>query len=112
MRILMVENHAVFARTVIEQFLASHEVRVVTTIAAARNALAVTQYDALLVDYDLDDGKGDVLIRSLVETHPPFLGRVIAISAHPEGNTALTSAGAHAVCPKTKFHTIAHVLTR
>lgn len=110
MRVLMVENHAIFARTVITQFLGDHDVDLVPTIGAARASIVGTPYEAVLVDYDLDDGKGDAFVRSLVEVG--FSGPIIAISSHEEGNSALVQAGATAVCKKTKFHNIAAVLQR
>lgn len=107
MRLLMVENHAVFAATVTQTFLGAHQVTVVPSIAAARATLSAG-YDAVLVDYDLDDGKGDALVRDLVASG--FAGRIIAISSHEAGNQALLSAGAHASCPKTRFNEIARWL--
>ncbi len=107
MRILMVENHATFASTVASQFLAAHEVTIVPSLATARAALA-KGFDAVLVDYDLDDGKGEVLVRELVAAS--FSGRIVAISSHDEGNAALKVAGAHACCPKLRFADIERAL--
>lgn len=58
-------------------------------------------FDVVLVDYDLDDGKGDDLVRELMSrvTRPEIIG----ISARPEGNAALRAAGADAVCSKLRF---------
>jgi len=50
MRILYVENHAVFAASVVGQFLSQHNVTVVPSLAAARQALATDNFDLLLVD--------------------------------------------------------------
>ena len=108
MRLLWVENHAVFTRMAGRQFLAAHELAVVPSLAAARVALTANQYDAVLLDYDLDDGKGVELmeaIRRLPERVP-----VVAVSSHAEGNAALMAAGADAVCSKTNFATIGPVL--
>jgi DNA-binding response OmpR family regulator len=100
-RILFVDNHPEFTEVVIRQFLGSHEVTVVPTLAGAKRALATAEYDVALVDYDLDDGKGDELVRWL---HAEGL-RVptIAVSARSEGNDALLAAGVRAVCPKIAF---------
>jgi CheY-like chemotaxis protein len=112
-RILFVDNHPAFTDVVIRQFLGSYEVTVVPTIAAAKNALAAAEYEVVLVDYDLDDGKGDELVRWL---HAEGL-RVpaVAVSARAEGNDALLAAGVRAVCPKVAFSgigtTIATVVT-
>jgi CheY-like chemotaxis protein len=110
MRLLWVENHAVFARMAGGQFLAAHDLTVVPSLAAARDALTADRFDAVLLDYDLDDGKGAELIafvRQLPERVP-----VIATSSHDAGNAALVAAGADAVCPKTSFATIVSVLGR
>jgi DNA-binding response OmpR family regulator len=107
MRILFVENHVAFARTVIRQFLAGHELTLVPTLAEARQALEDT-VDVLLVDYDLDDGKGDVLVRELRRAGSRI--RVIAVSSHHAGNEALVAAGADAVCGKLDFARIGSII--
>ena len=108
MNILYLENHAVFARTVTRQFLAAHQVTVVPSLAEARAALAGGQFDLILADYDLDDGKGDAFVAECRLTHPQL--RAIAVSSHEEGNTALTRAGAMAVCRKMEFDRIGNVI--
>jgi DNA-binding response OmpR family regulator len=105
----MVENHTVFARTVVGHFLSDHDVSVVPSVAAAKAILACESYDAVLVDYDLDDGKGDDVVGWLRARS--FGGLIVAISSHEDGNAALVVAGAHAVCSKTKFHTIRDVIS-
>jgi len=108
MRLLLVENHAVFAATVTQLFLADHEVRTVGSLALARAALLQGEFDAVLVDFDLDDGKGDALIRELILAG--FRGRIVAISGRQAGNEALVEAGAHACCPKAQFQNIGAAL--
>ena len=108
MNILYVENHTVFAAQVCRQFLSAHGVRVVSSLAAARDALAASDYDILIVDYDLDDGKGDELVRACRVLHPNV--RIIAGSAHDTGNAALVKAGAAAVCCKMEFDKIQTVI--
>jgi DNA-binding response OmpR family regulator len=103
-RVLMVEDHWIFAQTVTKQFLTAHEVTVAKTLSEGR-ALIAGGFDVVLVDYDLPDGKGDALVRELVAQR--FAGRIIAISAHDLGNEALLSAGAHVSCPKARLHEIA-----
>lgn len=110
MKILFVENHAIFAAQVCHQFLSEHAVQVVSSLAAARGALASNKYDLLLVDYDLDDGKGDELVRECRASYPKI--RVIAVSAHETGNVMLVQAGASAVCSKMEFHQIRAVIER
>jgi CheY-like chemotaxis protein len=107
-RVLWVENHDVFVR-VAGQFLAGHAVVVVRSLTAAREALAAQPFDAVLLDHDLEDGKGPSLvgfIRAL--PRPPA---VIAVSAHEEGNRALLQAGADAVCGKMHFAQVDAVLS-
>ena len=108
MRILYVENHAVFAANVISQFLAQHAVTVASSLAEARRALEAGSFDLLLVDYDLDDGKGDTLVKELFASGKPI--PVIATSSHVEGNTALLRAGAVSVCSKMQFERIQSVI--
>src|SRR5688572_14754004 len=100
LNILYVENHAVFANVVKSTFLSSHIVTIVPSLQAARELLTAQAFDLVLVDYDLDDGKGDALIRWLRET-----GKVmpaIAVSSHEDGNAAMVAAGARASCLKSQ----------
>lgn len=108
MRILYVENHAVFAQNVIREFLSTHTVVVAPTIAAAEDALRNSTFDLLLVDYDLDDGKGDTLIKRL----GPHNMKIIGVSSHDHGNSSLLRAGAADVCSKMMFNEIQKVIDR
>ena len=81
MRILFVENHVVFARTVVEEFLARFKVNSAPSLTEARQHLAAGSFEALLVDFDLDDG-----------------------------NARLIAAGADAICPKARLREIRRVL--
>ena len=105
MKILFVENHGVFAELVTQQFLPAHAVTIVPSLAAAQSSV---DFDAILVDYDLDDGKGDELVAWLREKN--FSGRIIGVSSHAEGNEALLRAGADAICPKLEFSKISSLL--
>jgi CheY-like chemotaxis protein len=107
LRILWVENHARFV-AVTRQFLRGHELTVVPSIEAARAALSAGLFEAVLVDFDLDDGKGDVFIRELRER--PGRVIVVATSSHEDGNRALVAAGADAVCGKMEFSRIPKLL--
>jgi DNA-binding response OmpR family regulator len=109
-RVLWVENHTVFARLAGRQFLTEHDLIVVPSLALAREALAARTFDAVLVDYDLDDGKGATLVAFLRQF--PTVPVVIATSAHEEGNGLLLAAGADAACPKGRFAEISTVLAR
>jgi CheY-like chemotaxis protein len=82
----------------------------VPSLGAARIALAGALFDAVLLDYDLDDGKGTELLAVVRELQPIPL--VVATSSHVTGNQALMDAGADAVCPKARFAEIAAVLLR
>lgn len=108
MRLLWVENHAVFAELARRQFLAAHEVVIVPSVAEARTALACAAYDAVLVDYDLDDGKGTALVE--VVRQLPHRPALIATSSHDDGNRLLLAAGADAICSKMRFAEIETVL--
>ena len=70
MKILYVENHAIFAEQVCREFLSAYDVTVVASLAAARQALAAEKYELLIVDYDLDDGKGET--GSLLPCHATY----------------------------------------
>lgn len=104
MRILFVENHEVFSGLVTRKFLAAHEVQIVRTLREARGLLAASTFDLLLLDYDLDDGKGDELLAELnTERARPM---VIGVSAYEHLNDALMRAGADAACGKLEFSQI------
>ncbi len=108
MRILFVENHETFATSVVGAFLEEHEVDVVPDIASAKARVTSGDYDAMLVDYDLDDGKGVELVdyvRASSNDVP-----IVAASAHARGNDELEAAGANGRCPKHRFHLIERVL--
>jgi CheY-like chemotaxis protein len=104
-RILYVENHDRFAETVTEQFLGGHEVVRCATIVDALTRLASETFDAALVDHDLDDGAGTIVVRAL--RRRAFGGPIVAVSAEDDRNEALVAAGATAVCRKADFHAIA-----
>jgi CheY-like chemotaxis protein len=108
MKILYVENHAVFAANVIGKFLPQHAVTVAPSLTAARRALDAGGFDLLLVDYDLDDGKGDELVKQLCASGKAKM--VIGVSSHDEGNAALLRAGAVDVCSKMQFDRIQSVI--
>ncbi|HEX2685097.1 MAG TPA: response regulator [Kofleriaceae bacterium] len=109
MRVLFVEDHRVFAETVASQFLASHHVDIMESVATARLAAAADPpYDVMLIDYDLPDGKGTEVLRHLRAAR--FRGRIVAVSSKDEGNQELRTAGAHAICKKPELHRIATVL--
>jgi DNA-binding response OmpR family regulator len=108
MKVLWVENHAQFARLAVRTFLAAHAVTVVPSLADARRALAEGTFEAVLVDFDLDDGKGSELVGALRRN--PVRPWVVAASAHEAGNAALREAGADAVCGKLEFARIAEVI--
>lgn len=110
MKILYVENHAIFAQQVCCQFLSAHEVDVVSSLLAARQALGAKKYELLIVDFDLDDGKGDELVTACKELYPNL--KVIAASSHDAGNQALMKAGAAAICGKMEFNKIAEVIAQ
>lgn len=108
MWLLWVENHTAFARLAGRQFLSTHELIVVPSVAAAKGALSERAFDAVLVDYDLDDGKGVTVVEFArqLDTHLVM----IATSPYADGNAALLAAGTDAACPKMRFAEIESVL--
>ncbi|WP_050030399.1 response regulator [Verrucomicrobium sp. BvORR034] len=110
MTILYVENHDVFAANVIRLFLAQHAVTVVPSIAGALEVRTTEAFDLMLVDFDLDDGKGDALVREVRASGDQIV--IVAVSSHDEGNAALVRAGASAICGKMEFSQIEQVIQR
>ncbi len=101
MRILYVEDQRVFADIVAKQFLASHEVVVAESVAAARAVFAADPaFDALLVDYDLPDGKGAEVIRSLRKREPHAAFLVLTGSVDDRAIGEAIEAGASGVLSK------------
>lgn len=101
MKILYVENNARFAAIACSCFLTEHEVTVVPRLAQARQALARETVDLVLLDQDLDDGKGAELAAEL--NGLPNRPLILAASSHTAGNNALLRAGADGVCAKPDF---------
>src|ERR1043166_9532642 len=110
MRILFVENHSVFADNVMRQFLSQHTVTIVPDLSAARQTLRAGEFDLVLVEYVLDDGKGDALVREIRASSAPI--PTIGVSSHDEGNAALRRAGAMAICSKMQFDQIQRVIEK
>lgn len=110
MKILFVENHSTFPETVTGLFLTNHEVTTVGSVMEALTLWRQGAFDVVLVDYDLDDFKGDVFVRRLRAGGSNI--PIIAISGKDEGTTSLLEAGANAVCPKGSFRGIGAVLER
>lgn len=108
LRILFIENHAVFAPQATIHFLSQHQVMVVPNLLMARLKLATDQFDLLLVDYDLDDGKGEELVRELRNAGNKI--RMIGVSAREDGNAALLQAGVDAICSKMEFDRIRELI--
>jgi DNA-binding response OmpR family regulator len=108
LKILFVDNHPEFTAVVAKAFLADHELMIVPTIAEARAAAEASDFEAALVDYDLDDGKGDELVRWARIAMPQL--PIVAVSARAEGNDRLVAAGAEHVCAKINFSRITAVL--
>ena len=108
LRILFIENHSVFAQQAQIHFLSEHQVIVVPSLSMARSKLIANQFDLLLIDYDLDDGKGEELVRELREARNNV--RIIGVSAREEGNLALLQAGVDAICSKMEFNRIQELM--
>ncbi len=110
MKILFVENHAIFANIVTQEFLSEHEVEIVPTIEKAFERVFDEVFDVLLADYDLDDGNGGQLVKEIRKKG--YLGKIIAVSSHRRGNKLLLQAGADAICSKMEFHNITDVISQ
>jgi DNA-binding response OmpR family regulator len=110
MKILYVENHAVFAKQVTAQFLSTHEVTIVPSLLEARQFSSKEGVDLVLVDYDLDDGKGEELVLEIRNQFPSLA--IIGVSSHDEGNQKMLKAGANAVCSKMDFENIGAIIAR
>ncbi|MCW3051567.1 MAG: hypothetical protein JWN14_737 [Chthonomonadales bacterium] len=104
MRILWVEDNARFVQTAGQAFLRNHELVVVPSLMGAKERLAAEGFDAILLDYDLPDGKGIELFPTLATLgiHPV----VIATSSHEMGNNRLREVGAAFICAKKEFGNI------
>jgi DNA-binding response OmpR family regulator len=109
MRLLLLENHGTFAATVSAAFLAEHEVVVVGSVLNALDLVRREAFDAVLVDFDLDDAKGDVFVSRVRKMGLAF--PIVAVSALDDGNRALLTAGANAICAKANFRRIAEALS-
>ena len=109
LRILFVENDEDFAETVIRQYLHDQSVVVVPTISGAIDRLSKRSFDVALVDYDLDDGKGDEFVRRVREQGVPL--KIVTMSGHERGNQAIAEAGADAVCGKQRYREIRDILS-
>ncbi|HEW98595.1 MAG: response regulator [Candidatus Parabeggiatoa sp. nov. 3] len=108
MNILFVENHVVFAKIVTETLLNQHTVTIVSTLSKAWALISQEDYDVILVDFDLDDGKGDELVKKIRAQNWPV--KIVAVSSHDRGNLALQKAGADAICGKLSFREIEAVI--
>jgi len=108
MKILYVENHSVFAKQVTSQFLFTHEVTIVPSLLEARQVLSKEKVDLVLVDYDLNDGKGEELIAEISKQFTDLV--TIGVSSHDEGNQKMLKAGAKAICSKMNFDRIEAVI--
>jgi len=108
MNILFVENHAVFAKIVTETLLSQHRVTIALTLSEAWAFISEKEYDVVLVDFDLDDGKGDELVKK-IRAQNCFV-KIVAVSAHERGNLALRKAGANTICGKLAFRQIETVI--
>lgn len=110
MKLLWVEDNVRFARVAGREFLSGHEITLVPSLQAAREALRAWKFEGILLDFDLEDGKGSELMPDVQVLEPrPF---IVAASAHTEGNTALLEAGADTACSKLEFFKIGSVLAR
>ena len=108
MKVLYIENHQKFSSLISKHLLSEHFVVVAPSIAEATLKISEEFFDLVLLDYDLDDGKGIEIIPLLQKLNNK--PKIIAVSAHEEGNNALLAAGADAVCYKKDISKIGSVI--
>ncbi len=108
MDILFVENHRTFVEIVTNKFLSEYKVTVTPSIKEALDEFNRKTYEIVLSDYDLDDGKGDELIKEIRSINDNV--KIIAVSSHEKGNNALLKAGADSICSKMNFSKINSVI--
>jgi DNA-binding response OmpR family regulator len=104
MKILYVENNRHFYEAVKKEFQSEHELHNEVSVTGAKASYESSSFDLVLVDYDLDDGKGDkvvIYIRARDQEIP-----ILAVSSHEMGNRKMLSAGATSSCEKMKFRSI------
>lgn len=104
----MVDDHDAFARVVIQQFLPTHHVVLVSSIEGARAELAAGSFDAVLVGDGFEEGAAESFVSELSRARPEL--RLVGISGRPEGNARLRVAGVHTTCEKKDFGRINEVL--
>ena len=81
MKILLVEDHAELAKSIVSYFVQEHYIcEVATTFAKAREKLELFKYDVVLLDIMLPDGNGIDLLKLLRQDK--LESSVIIISAH------------------------------
>ncbi|AZZ94264.1 response regulator [Hahella sp. KA22] len=109
-RILYIENHPVFAATAQDVFLSDCEVTVTPDKASAMAVLEAERFDLALIDFDLDDCKGDEVTREIRVRFPQL--KIIAVSSHAPGNAKIQEAGAAVICGKMEFSKIRETIER
>ena len=109
LRILFVDDQPVAAYAAIEPYLRDFWVSLVFSVADATHFLSREAFGLVLVDYDLEDGKGTAVIEAARRSQPGAL--VIAVSDHELGNRALLRAGADAVCRKDDLGGLRELVT-
>jgi DNA-binding NtrC family response regulator len=67
-------------------------------------------FDVALIDYDLDDGKGDEFIQHVKKLCLNL--PMVACSSHDFGNNTMSAAGANVICAKLNFKDIALVIKK
>ncbi len=108
MDILYVEDNARYREVAAARFLCGHAVTFASTLQEARSLLTGRAFDAVLLDYDLPDGKGISLIGTL--KHRQLLDRTVAVSSRDENNALLVAAGVPVAVSKMRFSELSAVL--
>lgn len=105
----MAENNAVFAETVAAELFPDDEVIIAGGTGRTLGIFdADRRFDAVLVDFDLDDGPGIDLVGELRTNR--YEGVIVAISANDDSNALLVAAGADVACNKLEFRALRPML--
>ena len=104
-RVLLVDDHAMFASSLAFVLDAEPDIRVIDTAATAQAALekcAATHPDVVLLDHRLPDGDGVGLIKPLLENRPS--PQIVMLTASTSDHTLISAieAGASGFIDKSR----------
>ncbi len=106
-QLLYIEDNKAFREEVARTFLSEYAIEFATTVSDALEKCSKNRYDALLLDYDLAEGKGSDFLREFDKSIP-----IIAVSAFEENNDILLGMGASVKCAKREMSKIADIVAK